>query len=298
MLNSRILLQEAGIFPKKKFGQNFLVVESIGRTIAEVSILEEERGKAHVIEWGAGVGALTSFLLERAQRVSAVERDRDLIPILHSVFEEPLRANQLSIHEADAQTLDIASLFAVSSPSSPHILVGNLPYFITGSLLRRATEQVEHLSRAVFMLQSEVADRLLATPGAKSYGALTVFVHNAFAIHRIQNIPPSCFFPSPNVRSTLVHLLPRRPRITEETSLFQWLVHKAFEKRRKTLRNAWAGWIEPQILVQSAETCGISLNSRGETLSVQDFARMTLALQAAQRRHPPPSDRIPEDRNL
>jgi 16S rRNA (adenine1518-N6/adenine1519-N6)-dimethyltransferase len=188
------LLRAHGLRPKKSFGQNFLVdvhaAETIARTATEVT-------GGTVLELGAGLGALTRPLLARAARVLAVERDRDLVPILNAELAAPIASGALEVIEADAARLDWRE--ALSRGPAPHSVAGNLPYLITGRLLERATEIARSIDRAVFMVQAEVADRLIAPPDGDAYGALSVFVQAAFDVRRVLTVRAGAFFPRPEV---------------------------------------------------------------------------------------------------
>jgi 16S rRNA (adenine1518-N6/adenine1519-N6)-dimethyltransferase len=269
----RSLLREAGLRPKKSFGQNFLVAEGIARAIARACVPDEEVGRARVVEIGAGTGALTALLAERAASVTAIERDRDLVPLLARALE----GTHARVVEGDAQSADLAAL--LGPPDAPRVLCGNLPYVITGPLLRMAVEHAERLDRVVFMVQDEVAHRLAARPGTKAWGGLTVFVRAAFDVRRLLRAPPGAFHPPPEVTSAVVELVPLRPPRARETDQFRALVRRAFEARRKTLRNAWAGLAsDGESLERAAAKAGVSLDARGETLDVDAFARMADAL--------------------
>lgn len=273
MDDPRVVLSAAGLAPKKGFGQNFLAGAggaAVAKRIAEAAVPDAERGRAVVVEIGAGTGALTCELAERAARVVAIERDRDLVPLLRSAFAA--NAN-VEIAEADAKTFDFESV-----SREPFVLAGNLPYQVTGMLLERATTIASRVSRVVFMVQLEVQERLAAKPGTKEYGALTVFVSAAFHVTRVMRVAPGSFFPQPDVTSAVVALVPRADRI-EETPLFRALVHGAFEKRRKTLRNAWRGIAEDDAIARAANAASISLDARGETLSADAFAAMAHQLR-------------------
>ncbi len=275
MTDPRTLLRMAGLRPKKSFGQNFLVAERIARAIAIACVPDDEAGKARVVEIGAGTGALTRLLAERSRSVVAIERDRDLV----SLLESDLAGARAQVLEGDACSVDLATLLGDHEPGSPRVLCGNLPYSITGLLLRRAVEVAKNVERVVFMVQDEVAQRLAAVPGGKDWGALTVFVHAAFRVRRVLRAPPNAFHPSPQVTSAVVELLPLRPPRAEETEPFRTLIRRAFGARRKTLRNAWAGIAsDPAALERAASIAGIALEARGETLDVEAFARMASAL--------------------
>jgi 16S rRNA (adenine1518-N6/adenine1519-N6)-dimethyltransferase len=271
----RALLREAGLRPKKSFGQNFLVSDSVARAIARACVPDDEIGRARVVEIGAGTGALTLLLAERAAEVTAIERDRDLVPLLARALE----GTRARVVEGDAQSVDLAALLGDADSLAPRVLCGNLPYAITGPLLRRAVEHAARLERVVFMVQDEVAQRLTAKPGTKQWGGLTVFVHAVFDARRLLRAAPGAFHPPPEVTSAVVQLVPANPRRAEETERFRTLVRRAFEGRRKTLRNAWAGLAgDAAALQHAAETAGVSLDARGETLEVEAFARMARAL--------------------
>jgi 16S rRNA (adenine1518-N6/adenine1519-N6)-dimethyltransferase len=274
----RAVLRDAGLRPKKSFGQNFLVADGIARAIAVACVPDGEVGRARVVEIGAGTGALTRLLVERAASVVAIERDRDLVPLLERDFE----GTAVRVIEADAQSVDLRALLGERDPASPRVLCGNLPYSITGQLLRAAGEQAENLERAVFMIQDEVAQRLTASPGTKVWGALTVFVRAAFDVRRVLRASPGAFHPPPEVTSAVVELVPIVPPRARETERFRTLVRRAFEARRKTLRNAWSGLAgDGPALERAAIAAGVSLDARGETLDVEDFVRMAVAIDAS-----------------
>jgi 16S rRNA (adenine1518-N6/adenine1519-N6)-dimethyltransferase len=275
--DARAILRRVGLSPKKSFGQNFLVSPHVVLAIAKRCVPDEEVGHARVLELGAGLGVLTHALAERAKSVVAVERDRDLVPVLGEELGPLVAEGRVRVLEADAQAVSPSEL-GDADPSSPRVLAGNLPYQITGRLLERATAHAESFERVVFMMQLEVAERLLAAPGTKAYGALTVFVGAAFRPKIVLEVSPGSFHPPPDVTSAVVELVPLRPRLAEETPMFRALVKGAFGMRRKTLRNAWARVAPPADVAAAAATSEISLDARGETLSVKAFARMARAL--------------------
>ncbi len=275
MSDARALLRGAGLSPKKSFGQNFLVAPHVVESIARACVPDAEIGRAHVLELGAGLGVLTKALAARAKRVVAVERDRDLVPLLES--ELAPFDDKVEIIEGDAQTADPSVLLAAAD--GPRVLCGNLPYQITGRLLEQATVHADSIERAVFMVQLEVAERLAAEPGTKEYGGLTVFVRAAFRTDKLFNVSKGSFHPPPDVTSAVILLEALRPRRAEETPTFRALVRGAFGMRRKTLRNAWASVASSEEVARAASAAGVSLDARGETLSVDDFAAVAKALE-------------------
>jgi 16S rRNA (adenine1518-N6/adenine1519-N6)-dimethyltransferase len=271
----RALLDRYGLRPKHPFGQNFLADQNIARKIAELATTPPG---GTVVEIGAGLGALTRPLLERASRVIAIERDRDLVPVLNEELREDVDEGRLAVVEADAKRVDYAAL--LDGAAGPRVVAGNLPYQLTGPLLELTAALASRIDRAVYMVQLEVADRLASKAGDDAYGALTVFTNAAFTVERAFVVRRGAFLPQPNVDSAVVVLTPRRPAVSEETPLFRAVVKGAFAQRRKTLRNAWKsvpGTDAPAIL-RAATASGIDLDARGETLDVTAFARMATEL--------------------
>ena len=277
MSDPRAVLRRTGLAPKKSFGQNFLVSSHMVDAIAAACIPDHEVGRARVLELGAGTGALTRALALRARSVVAVERDRDLVPVLIEELAD-LPEGRVRIVEGDAQTVDPRELLGDPDVESPRVLCGNLPYQITGRLLERAVNHADHVERVVFMVQLEVADRLAAEPGSKTYGALTVFTRAAFKCAKLFAVSPGSFHPPPDVTSAVIRLEPERPRRAQETDMFRALVKGAFGTRRKTLRNAWRGVADLDVIAAASAAAGISLDARGETLSVDQFAAMARAM--------------------
>ncbi|MEB2311466.1 MAG: 16S rRNA (adenine(1518)-N(6)/adenine(1519)-N(6))-dimethyltransferase RsmA [Sorangiineae bacterium] len=261
-----------GLRPKKHFGQNFLADARLAERIAELATTPPG---GTVIELGAGLGALTRPLLARAERVVAVERDRDLVPLLASALTSP----KLRVAEDDAKTVNVSAL--LEGGPRPHVLAGNLPYQITGPLLEKTVGLSRALDRAVFLVQLEVADRVSAAPGTPAYGALSVFVQAAFSPTRAFVIKRGAFHPQPGVDSAVLVLEPRAALLAEEDDAFRGLVRAAFGQRRKKLRNAWHGVLgtDGAALAAAAERAKVSLEQRGETLGVADFARMAQELR-------------------
>jgi 16S rRNA (adenine1518-N6/adenine1519-N6)-dimethyltransferase len=257
------------------------VSPTVARAVATTCVPDEEIGRDVVVEIGAGTGTLTRLLVARAATLVAIERDRDLVPLL----AQELSSSGVRVLEADAKTVDFAALLGQPRADAARVLCGNLPYSLTGPLLRRCVEQAAHVERVVFMVQREVADRLLAHPNTKTWGALSVFIRAAFEVRRVLRVPAGAFHPRPAVASTLVELRPLRPPLVKETETFRELVRRAFALRRKTLRNSWAGLAsDAAALERSAALAGISLDARGETLDVAAFGRMAQALDKSAKR--------------
>lgn len=270
----RATLARHGVTPKRHFSQNFLLDRNLCRRIAELIAPEG----AFAIEVGAGLGALTTPLLERCRGVLAIERDRDLVPALAAELAPSVAAGRLRIAEADAKSFDYASVLAAEAP--PRVVAGNLPYHLSGALLEMFVGLAPRLERAGALIQLEVAQRLAASAGSADYGALSVFTQAAFRVTRPLVVRRGAFYPQPAVDSALVVLEPHARPITEETPRFRALVKAAFGQRRKKLKNAWSGVLAPPELERAAKSAGIELDRRGETLSVAEFARMAAEADA------------------
>lgn len=275
-VHPKSLLLSRGLSAKHHFGQNFLSDPGLCDKIAALATPE---GTQSTLEIGAGLGALTGSLLARTPLVVAIERDRDLVPMLGELFHDAIALGRLEVVEADAKTYDYSK--KIDQIQRPATLCGNLPYQLTGPILRLAIELAPRLTRVTFLVQLEVADRLVAEPDTEAYGALTVFLQARFKPKRSLVIKRGAFYPQPNVDSAVVVLDPLEEPLAVETPLFRNLVKSAFAQRRKKLRNAWSSVLpnSRQLVEPAAEEAGISLDLRGEVLSVQQYARMADVLQ-------------------
>jgi len=271
------LLKQYGLRPKKTLGQNFLTDAGLCAKIARSACPD---GPRSVLEIGAGTGALTRPLLELGCRVVAIETDTDLSRVLRETFSREIERGQLTLLEADVREVDLDAVLSGLTP--PRTLAGNLPYNLSGLLLRRAVEVTVPLDRSVFLLQLEVVDRLCAAPGSEAYGALSVFVQAVTRPERALIVKRGAFYPQPNVDSAVAVLTPLAAPSALDPE-FVALVRGAFEKRRKTLRNAWRGVLSLTTaeLDAAAAAAAVDLGNRGEVLAVADFERMAAAVRAA-----------------
>ena len=267
----RRVLARHRLRPKASFSQNFLVEPRVVEDI--VAALELSPGEP-VVELGPGLGTLTGGILRGGGRVIAVEQDRDMLAVLAEEFRG---LPTLELSPGDAAEVDLRALH--EREGAPLKLAGNLPYAITGSIMRRLVEERAHLDRAIVMVQKEVRDRMASEPGKKSYGALTVFVQAAFEVSTVCVVPAGAFHPPPKVDSAVICLKPRVVPLAEETPAFQAVVRAAFAQRRKTLRNALmaAGRSAAEVDAALSEA-GITPGVRGETLDVLAFKRLADAL--------------------
>lgn len=247
---------------RKRFGQNFLIDENIiERIVRAVGPKESDT----LVEIGPGQGAITELLLKRCPSLTAVELDRDLIPMLEFKFRE---YPEFSIIEKDALKFD----FGTFAGDKQLRIVGNLPYNISTPLLFHLLSFRGQVQDMHFMLQKEVVDRLSATPSTKSYGRLSVMVQYYCRVQGLFPVPPQSFRPAPKVDSAIVRLVPHStlPFTAKDEGLLERIVNIAFQQRRKTLRNA----LKPLFPDLDPELLPIDAGRRPETLSVEDFVKL------------------------
>ena len=245
--------------PRKRFGQNFLVDQQVIRDII-FAINPSENDV--IVEIGPGLGALTRPLLQTLKHLHVVEIDRDIVKRLRE--EHP--PTRLTIHEADALRFDFSSI------GDRFRVVGNLPYNISTPLLFHLSEFSTHLIDLHFMLQKEVVERMVATPGTKDYGRLSVMLQYCFTMEYLFTVPPDAFRPAPKVESAIVRMVPfttpAYPAKNEQ--LFAKIVAAGFGQRRKTLRNTLHDFMSPEDFSRVA----IDPQLRAENLSVEAFVQI------------------------
>jgi len=256
--------------PRKRFGQHFLRDQNIIRRIVDSVSIEADQ---ILVEIGSGQGALTSQLAEKCGRLHAIEIDRDLARALR---ERHIKSDHVTVHAADALKFDYQSI--VQGDRQKIAIVGNLPYNISTPLFFVLIAHRNVISEMVFMVQREIADRLIATPGSKNYGRLTVTIGRCFKVQHLFGVGPAAFFPAPKVESAVVRFVPRTISLGPKVSppLFEKVVREVFSHRRKTIRNALKNYGAEPILA----TLGIDPMIRGERLSIEQFAQITAKLEA------------------
>jgi len=265
------LLRSHGLSAKKSLGQNFLGEQKIAQKI--VAAADLQKGD-FVIEIGPGLGALTQYLMQSAQSVAAVELDGRLAALLRETLAGE---GNLRVIEADARKTDLDAL-AQEQGREDFKLVANLPYYITTPLLMHFLENSRGWKVMVLMLQKEVAARIMAAPGGKDYGALSLAVQYRARVEKILTAPPAVFLPRPQVESVVIRLtpLPGKAVAVADEKLFFDLIGAAFAQRRKTLLNSLyaSGLRDKPFWLGALAACGIEPARRGETLSLAEFARL------------------------
>ncbi len=262
------ILKAFGLRASKRLGQNFLINSAIVQGI--VTAAEIEAGD-RVLEIGPGIGTLTQGLAEAGAQVTAVELDKKL----PAVLAETLKGyDNVKIVPGDILKTDIRELMG----QQPFKVAANLPYYITTPILMALLEQKLPITKIVTMVQKEVAERMIASPGGKDYGALTVAVQYFTAPEIVLEVPPSSFLPPPAVDSVVIscRVLENPSVSVEDEKMFFRVVRTSFGQRRKTLFNALKGLgLDKEIVAAALEKTGIEPSRRGETLSLQEFAKLS-----------------------
>jgi 16S rRNA (adenine1518-N6/adenine1519-N6)-dimethyltransferase len=229
-----------------------------------------------VVEIGPGAGAITELLAPRAARLVAIELDRDLAPRLREQFAA---IPSVEILQADVLTVDLDQL---RSGEDRLLVVGNLPYYITSDILLRLFHYHEAVSRAVIMVQREVADRIAAVPGTRDYGLLSATAQLYARVERVLTLPPEAFMPPPDVYSTVLRLelQPRFAELGVEAEPFIAFLKQSFAQKRKTLaKNLRAAGITAEAAAAALESAGVAPAARAEELGLEAMARIWLSLQ-------------------
>ena len=273
--NTIAVLQKYHFNFQKKFGQNFLIDTHVLEKIIEAAGVTKED---FVLEIGPGIGTMTQYLAEAAREVTAVEIDRNLIPILADTLSA---YDNVSVINEDILKLDIRKLAEEKNGGRPIKVVANLPYYITTPIIMGLFESHVPIDSITIMVQKEVADRMQEGPGSKEYGALSLAVQYYAKPEIVANVPPNCFMPRPRVGSAVIRLTRHEqvPVEVENEKLMFQIIRASFNQRRKTLANGLSNYpeihLDKEIIQQSIEELGVPANVRGETLSLEQFAKLS-----------------------
>ena len=266
------VLQKYKFHFQKKFGQNFLIDSHVmHKIISAASISENE----FILEIGPGIGTMTQFLCEHARFVTAVEIDRNLIPILQDTLSS---YHNVDIINRDILKVNIRQLANEKNDGKPMKVVANLPYYITTPIIMGLFESHVPIDSVTVMVQKEVADRMKAEPGTKDFGALSLAVQYYAKPEIVAHVPPNCFMPRPMVGSAVIclkcHQMPP-VQVRDEKLLFD-IIRASFNQRRKTLVNGLSHCATIRLAKEELQYCvemlELPVSVRGETLTLQQFA--------------------------
>jgi 16S rRNA (adenine1518-N6/adenine1519-N6)-dimethyltransferase len=251
--------------PRKRFGQNFLTDDTVLFDI--IRAIDPQAGDA-MVEIGPGLAAMTALLLEHLDHLHVVELDRDLVERLQKRFDP----KRLTVHAGDALKFDFASL----APDGGKLrVVGNLPYNISSPLLFHLADIAPRVKDQHFMLQKEVVERMVAEPGSKTYGRLSVMLQWRYYMELLFVVPPTAFDPPPQVDSAIVRMIPLADPLPCDAGKLERVVQKAFSQRRKVIRNCLAGMFAEQDLVD----VGIDPQARPEAVAVEAYVALANRLR-------------------
>ena len=275
MKTVRSILSRHGFHFSKKLGQNFLVDPSVCPRIAEEGNAAPGFG---VLEIGPGIGTLTQQLALRAEKVTSVELDQRLLPILEETVGE---FDNLHILQGDILQFDVPQLLEQEFPGMHVAVCANLPYYITTPILMHLLESGAPIDSITIMVQKEVADRMQTGPGNKDYGALSLAVQYYADPYIVANVPPNCFMPRPKVGSAVIRLTchQEKPVQVQDEKLMFNIIRASFNQRRKTLANGLKNAATLDFTKEEVEAAidalGKGASVRGETLTLEEFARLS-----------------------
>jgi len=269
------VLQKYNFNFQKKFGQNFLIdTHVLDKIISAANITKDD----FVVEIGPGIGTMTQYLCEAAREVCAIEIDKNLIPILADTLSE---YDNVEVKNEDCLKVDIKKLADEKNGGKPIKVVANLPYYITTPIIMGLFESGTPIESITIMVQKEVADRMQEGPGSKEYGALSLAVQYYSNPKIVANVPENCFMPRPKVGSAVIKLTRHETTpvdVDDEKLMFQ-IIRASFNQRRKTLanglNNAGGFGLSKEQIQESIEKLGVPATVRGETLSLEQFAKLS-----------------------
>ena len=277
---TREVLDRFGLATKHRLGQNFLVDD---RVVAPILDLAQIGGDDVVLEVGPGIGTLTVALLARASAVCSIEADRELEDVLADTCSSGsgrlalVMGDALRVGENDVR----AALADVGVDAAPRLFVSNLPYQVATAVIMRVLSEAPSVERLVVMVQAEVANRILASPGSREYGAYTVRLALYGQVTGRFEVAPSCFTPQPRVNSAVVRIdrLADQPLSADELSATTAVIGAAFAQRRKTIRNSMSSSGYGRAELDAAfSACGIDPTARAETLAPEQYVSLASAL--------------------
>lgn len=272
--NTIAIIQKYNFVFQKKYGQNFLIdTHVLDKIISAASITNNDM----VLEIGPGIGTMTQYLASAARKVIAVEIDDHLIPILEDTLSE---YDNVTILHDDILKVNITHLASQYNGGRPIKVVANLPYYITTPIIMGLFEKDVPVDNITVMVQKEVADRMQVGPGSKDYGALSLAVQYYAEPYLVANVPPNCFLPRPKVGSAVIRLkrYSSPPVSVRDPALMFRLIRASFNQRRKTLQNGLSNSPELSLskeqIAQAILALGMPASVRGETLTLEQFARL------------------------
>lgn len=276
-IRTKAILEKYGFSFKKSLGQNFLIDPNILTRIVDHANISEDTG---TIEIGPGIGALTEHLARRSKKVVAFEIDQRLLPILNETLSP---YSNVEIIHSDVLKADVKTVIEEKFTDVNDIMVvANLPYYVTTPIIMKLLEEKLPIRGIVVMLQKEVADRISAKPGTKDYGSLSIAVQYYTTAEIVMTVPKTVFVPQPNVDSAIIRLTVRDQPAAEmkDEDFFFQVIKASFAQRRKTILNNLTNQLpfgkeKKEAIVTALNSAHIEPGRRGETLTIEEFARLS-----------------------
>lgn len=271
----KYIIDKYGFKFSKSLGQNFLIDGNVVRNIVKGANITKED---YVLEIGPGIGTLTEELALNAKKVVAVELDDTLLPVLDETLG---KYDNVEIIHGDILEIDVKKVIEEKLGGGPVKVVANLPYYVTTPIIGKLLEESLNIDSIIVMVQKEVADRMAAGPGSKTYGSLSVFVNFYSNPEIILKVPKTVFMPQPKIDSSVIKLNIKDELPNVDRDKFFNVVKAGFSKRRKTILNSLSSYgfnIEKDIIRQSLEKANIKETERAENLSIEDFINISTIL--------------------
>lgn len=265
------IINHFGFKFSKSLGQNFLIDQNILDKIVGAAELNNE---SCVIEIGPGIGTMTQEVAKFARKVVAIELDDTLIPVLNETLGN---YNNIKVIHNDALKVNFKRLIEEENLTEVKV-VANLPYYVTTPIISKLLTEKPGLRAIIIMIQREVADRMVAKPGSKEYGALSLLVQYYTKVEKITRVPPACFIPQPKVESAVIKMtILEEPAVkVNDEKLFFKIIRDSFNMRRKTLWNVLKQTgLSQEKLEKVFSDSGIDPKRRGETLTIEEFAKLS-----------------------
>lgn len=277
-IRTKSILEKYGFSFKKSLGQNFLIDTNILQRIIDFAELDKEASGA--IEIGPGIGALTEQLAKNSKKVVAFEIDQRLLPILEDTLS-PYK--HVKVIHNDVLKADVGEVIEQEFADIKDLMVvANLPYYVTTPIIMKLLEENLPIRGIVCMLQKEVADRIAAKPGTKEYGSLSIAIQYYTVPETVMIVPKTVFIPQPNVDSAVIRLTRREKPLVEvkDEEFFFTVTRASFAQRRKTLQNNLMSQLKngkekKELILSALERANIDPKRRGETLSIEEFGRLS-----------------------
>ena len=277
-IRTKTILEKYGFSFKKSLGQNFLIDTNILQRIIDFAELDKETSGS--IEIGPGIGALTEQLAKNSKKVVAFEIDQRLLPILADTLS-PYK--HVKVIHNDVLKADVRAVIEQEFVDVEDLMVvANLPYYVTTPIIMKLLEEKLPIRGIVCMLQKEVADRIAAKPGTKEYGSLSIAIQYYTVPETVMIVPKTVFIPQPNVDSAVIRLTRRDKPLVEvkDEEFFFTVTRASFAQRRKTLQNNLMSQLpngkeKKELILSALERAGIDPKRRGETLSIEEFGRLS-----------------------